>query len=254
MAFLDSDDAFFPEMTEFMVECMQNHNADIVTCSFYISYSDSKMKASEYDSIYSLTDGCISSNAALRLLMNDKISIGVWNKLYKKSLFKGLRFPEGYVYEDQIMTPFLLERAKKVAMLSQPLLLHRRNRPGSITATVSEQNVRDWLYAMKIKESFIMKHTPAVFDMQMSEHFEESLLRGIILQYTKLLSLSDISLKTKHIFENEIRNRGKNIRCYSLKTQAGYYLYRINPHLCYYTSQVYRAVLKSLRRLTHPHG
>lgn len=253
VAFLDPDDAFMPDMISQLVMNMIRTNTDIAACSYYLFYSSKMLALSTNCSVFNLDSRCITADTALRLMLSNKLNINVWNKLYRKRLFDGLRFSEGHVFEDQIITPFLLERANKVTMLSKPLLIHRVKRSGSITATICEQNTRDWLYAMKVKESFILKHTPAVFDMQKAEHFEELFFRDIILHYTRLLSLSDVSMKTKRAFTKEIRMRGQNSCRYSLKARGIYYLYEVNPHLCFYIWLGFGAALKSIRNLRSFH-
>ena len=42
------------------------------------------------------------------------MSIMVWNKVYKRSLFDNLRFAEGYIHEDVQITPMLLNRANRI--------------------------------------------------------------------------------------------------------------------------------------------
>lgn len=38
-----------------------------------------------------------------------------WNKLYEKSLFEGLTFPEGMTYEDFALVPQVMQRARMKA-------------------------------------------------------------------------------------------------------------------------------------------
>lgn len=47
------------------------------------------------------------------------MSIMVWNKIYRKSLFTDLRFAEGYIHEDIQITPILLHRAKRIGCLNK---------------------------------------------------------------------------------------------------------------------------------------
>lgn len=47
------------------------------------------------------------------------MSIMVWNKIYRRSLFDGLRFAEGYMHEDVQITPILLNRAERIGALNR---------------------------------------------------------------------------------------------------------------------------------------
>ena len=249
VSFLDPDDAFLPEMIELLVKNMIKLQADISACGFYTCRTAKRLSASRYESIVALKHGCVNSTEALRLMLDNQINIAVWNKLYRKNLFVNLRFPEGYVFEDQLTTPFLLERAKNIVMLKQPLLLHRIQRPGSITATFSEKNARDWLYATKKKAAFILKHTPSVFEPQQVTRYNESFFRGLLWHYARVLSFSTVTKETKRIFEQEITNRAKDIQKYSMKTKIVYWLYRIDPRLLYLSKRSYSAVRKTLKHM-----
>lgn len=77
------------------------------------------------------------------MMVDNKLNIAVRDKLYRKELFCGLRFPEGVVFEDKIITLILLERANRIVMISTPLILDRISRPSNITVTNSNRNVCD---------------------------------------------------------------------------------------------------------------
>lgn len=42
-----------------------------------------------------------------------KIKVHVWSGLYKKELFRDIKFPDGKVYEDNYVTPMILNKAEK---------------------------------------------------------------------------------------------------------------------------------------------
>ena len=48
-------------------------------------------------------------------------TVVVWNKLYKKELFKDIRFPLGKIHEDEFTTYKILYNSKKIVMTSKPL-------------------------------------------------------------------------------------------------------------------------------------
>ena len=251
VAFLDPDDAFLPDMIEHLLRAMLQTGADIAACSYYFCQTDGKMNPSHAKSSYRLDSGCVPKNKALNLMLDGRISINVWNKLYRRQIFDHLRFPDGHVFEDQIITPFLIDRAEHVVMRRQPLLLHRLNRPGSITASISEKNSLDWLYAAKIKENFVSTHTPAVFSHQKQAQYEDALFRLILWWYTRLLTFTAIREKTKRAFEHEIESRARNIGAYSAKSRATYYFYRLTPRLCFCTKQTCAAFKNHVKCLLH---
>lgn len=69
-----------------------------------------------------------------------------WNKIYRRELFKGIRFPEGKAFEDVYTLPLLLEHAQSVATTSQGLYYYCYNGSG-ITATAGTKELADLLEA-----------------------------------------------------------------------------------------------------------
>lgn len=57
-----------------------------------------------------------------------------WNKIYRRSLFDGIYFPKGEIFEDVIMLPKLLRQAQRVMTTSKGFYCYTFNKQG-ITAT-----------------------------------------------------------------------------------------------------------------------
>ena len=68
------------------------------------------------------------------MLMTDKILHNyAWDKLYKRSLFEGLHYPEGILYEDIAFTYKVMYRTQRVLVYALPKY-HYTVRPGSIVS------------------------------------------------------------------------------------------------------------------------
>lgn len=72
-----------------------------------------------------------------------------WNKVYRRELFSGIRFPEGKAFEDVFALPLVLERAQTVATTSQGTYYYCYNDKG-ITATAGSKELSDLLEAHKV--------------------------------------------------------------------------------------------------------
>lgn len=58
---------------------------------------------------------------AIRLLVKDDIVRNyLWDKLFKRELFDGLRFPQNTCFEDMAVMYRIFYRARKVVLKSQP--------------------------------------------------------------------------------------------------------------------------------------
>lgn len=69
-----------------------------------------------------------------------------WNKIFKASLFDGIRFPKGCVFEDAYIFPLLLQRANQVGNTNQGLYYYCNNDQG-ITAKAKGKELTDLLNA-----------------------------------------------------------------------------------------------------------
>ncbi len=137
LCFIDSDDYIDQYMLEKLYHTASEHNADITFCNYNDVY-DAEYLGRKYESM-EIKRGVISSVEAIGQL--DLVPfIVVWNKLYKKRVFKNIRYPEGYFYEDEIVIHRLYGECEKIAVIPDRLYFYRHHN-GSITDT-TEKNIR----------------------------------------------------------------------------------------------------------------
>lgn len=84
----------------------------------------------------------------------------VWNKIFRRTLFDGVRFPEGKVFEDAYILPHLLNRSRKARTTGKGSYLYHFN-PNGITATADGHKLAQLLEAhltsnMPIDDRFYM--------------------------------------------------------------------------------------------------
>ena len=183
VSFLDSDDAYYPEFIETMMTAMIRENAEIVTCKNSIRRTTGKMTGSRDEKIYPLIQPGVYGRAeTLRALADDQINHSVWNKLYRKELWSGIRFPEGSVYEDIAITYQLIDRSRKICVLDLPLYMYRK-RPGSICGTKTSKNITDYFNSRSRFEQFIEDNIPEIFTEKQLKRFRRTGLRRRILRY-----------------------------------------------------------------------
>lgn len=121
IAFVDGDDAVSPAF----IEGLLGMDADVAQCAFCAS-------ATSLQSMPTITEALTPHDALERLQVDNAGTYTVvWNKLYRRCLFEGLRFPEGKQHEDEFITYRLLWAARSICVTSSPLYFYRQ-RPGSI--------------------------------------------------------------------------------------------------------------------------
>ena len=170
VAFLDPDDAYRPEMLGRMLRAAQRDDADMVICSFDKVKTVGRLEDTPPCSSCRYNDALLTARGVLNLRASLQASSAVWHRLYKRSLWDGLRFTEGRVYEDVLICCALFERCRRVRTMAERLYLYRK-RPDSISGSLSLSNFRDRLFALETLEEYVRAHTP--------EYFEEGALRAL---------------------------------------------------------------------------
>ena len=110
--FVDSDDKIHPQMIEIMLEEMKNNNAEICVGS----YRRIRLIDEQFQNINPYETKIISKNSAFMNFYSEKEEqfVTAWGKLYKRKLFKEIRFPFGKLYEDTYVTFMLYDIANKI--------------------------------------------------------------------------------------------------------------------------------------------
>ncbi|MDQ0735509.1 glycosyltransferase family 2 protein [Arthrobacter agilis] len=127
VVFLDADDELLPDYLEVLTGAC-DPEADIVVCGHVVAVEGSEERPRS-----SRGSGRMAGTAALRLALADRITPFPWDKLYRRSLFDGIRYPEGLKrFEDMVMNLSLYPRARHVVVLERPLYRYRIS-AGSLT-------------------------------------------------------------------------------------------------------------------------
>ena len=94
--FVDSDDYIDGDMYSFLYDLMVGYDADISVCGFY--FEENRKNHSRTRLNVPHTYG---RDESLALIVKDRLLMNyMWDKLYRRELFDGLRFEEGVIFED----------------------------------------------------------------------------------------------------------------------------------------------------------
>lgn len=211
VAFLDSDDAFTPEMIEKMLGAIIRNQAAAAVCGYFAYYTDQSMSASNVRKVRNayFDEECVLSSAeALNLMFVGKVSWAVWNKLYRHTVWDTVRFPEGDNYEDMRIMCRIIEQCDHIVTVPEIYILYRQ-RTGSITKTQSEKNLRDYLLAVHTVENYIQAQYPEKIPTDSLRPFQEQHARALSDQYARLLLHSHSSTALEEV-RKEILTYWKN--------------------------------------------
>lgn len=243
VVFLDPDDAYHPDYVKVMMDAMIREQTDLVICRFTIHYTTGRMTfRSNKKTTPLIASGIYDRVSALRAWADCKINSAVWNKLYSRKLWKKIRFPDGYVYEDDDTSYRIIDLCRTVYVTEQPLYLHRQ-RPESITGTASWKNISDFFRAHAHAISFIEANTPGIFTTEQLGKKRQSYLSGLISLYLRCYG------KTKddtELLDEDLRKmiieKGKEtgIETTGFRTRAAYWMLCVCPNLLRIIYPLYR--------------
>ena len=202
VCFLDSDDALEPEFVELLLESLMKEKADISVCRYTIHGTDGRMqdsrerKRKKHAEYPSLEQGSYSRVEALRALVEFRLNSSVWNKLYRESLWDKIRFPEGHNYEDLDTVYKVLDICTSVFITDRCLYLYRE-RPGSITHTLTKKNRDDWEAAYFHLQEYVVWHTREIFSDTNADCIRLIRLNGLMVDYANATAGQDVRNELK---------------------------------------------------------
>lgn len=123
---VDSDDILCEGAIEGLLDTALLYDCDLVEGGAYYLKENSMSVMHRYDSD--------------RWVQNpyEEIHGHAWGKLYKRELFENLCFPEGYWYEDSVLSFLMFSLAKKTCVSKQMAYAYRINESGIVKTSVGK--------------------------------------------------------------------------------------------------------------------
>ncbi len=140
ICFVDSDDYMAQDIFEKLLSAVEENGCELAICGHYTE-RDGKITIEEPAVDKTIV---LDTDKAIEKLIEDTvINNYVWDKIYKKSLFDNLRFPEGRAYEDMAIQHKLFARANKICRIPECLYYYQK-RSGSISDHFTDD--RKWYH------------------------------------------------------------------------------------------------------------
>ena len=161
IGFVDSYDWIEPDMYERLLKIAQKEEADIVCCAFrYIKKEETIDCADDsyhifhgkemLESYISGSNGCLMSPA-------------VWNRLFRRELFEGIRFTEGRMFEDKEISCRTLARIKKGVYFNHAFYNYRDNKNSVSNSAITENYVSDFVCMYRLQEKIVERYLTREF-------------------------------------------------------------------------------------------
>jgi len=164
LAFLDSDDAFEPQMLEKLHAAVLESGADSAACGHYKVYPDGSREVEAAPMAAGVYDGPQIMDGIVRPLLRDRVEGDrllngfIWRFCYDMCIVKenGLRFSGAYL-EDEV---FLIEYfclSKRLAVIDEPLYCYLQN-PESVTRKYMPDFLRTFRHSLDMKNRLVEKY------------------------------------------------------------------------------------------------
>lgn len=208
IGFVDSDDSLSPQMYESLLTAMLDADADISLCNYL--FVDEAGNRSRDD--LGLQDEVVSGKERILKKLDDA---GNWhwviacNKLYRRELFDGLRYPVGKLHEDEFIIHEILLRCQRAAAISDAHYYYHQH-AGSITGSAFTIRRLDGAEAQFARAAALISHgMPAA-----SAYYACSAGLMIMQKGFEWLDRRDPAYKARyHVLTNQFREvAGKLIR------------------------------------------
>lgn len=171
--FVDSDDFIHPDTLQLLIAACDKHRTDICIAGFARTNGDapvvqeSALEAVLYD----------PKEYFIRYNVNAVIACG---KLYRKSLFEGIRYPIGKLHEDEFTTHKLLFQCSSVSVISAPLYGYYVNDSGIMGSPWSPRRM-DAMDAFKERIVFF----EGLGDAELRDHAVRCLANNVAGQFVQ---------------------------------------------------------------------
>lgn len=195
IGFVDSDDWIETNMYERLLEKLEYNKGDISICGRYIDFIDKKnivYKKQDTEKILNRKEALIELNSF------SFFDMSACDKLYKKELFREIRFPVGKKCEDYYTMFKIFDKADKIICFSEPLY-HYFQRDNSISRNIKLDTA--FIDASKMQlEFFKEKYNDIIFVAETAVAF------AYISNYNKAIKYN-IKISDKDSYKEEVKKR-----------------------------------------------
>ena len=150
VAFIDGDDYIDKNFARKLYLTAQKGKYDIVCCNYYMAYDNKKKNYVHYDNIFEN----INQYKFLELLLQQKITHSLWNKLYRRSIINMKDICTSNVGEDLALNVSIALSKPKVKMIKEA-----------------------YYYYYQRNSSIMKKPNLNIFDIDISLNYIEELLK-----------------------------------------------------------------------------
>ncbi|MEG0289980.1 MAG: glycosyltransferase [Erysipelotrichaceae bacterium] len=148
LCFVDSDDCIDKDYLKNMIESMERNKSDLCICGVNYVNEKTGMISSERNHY---TKNPTDPKKDKQVILN---RAALWDKLYRRSLFEGVKFVEGKWYEDLRVVPILIAKANSVTFVDEPLYFYLVRNGSIMNNEQVEKNIENLEAFNELIDSF----------------------------------------------------------------------------------------------------
>lgn len=151
LAFLDSDDWIHKDYFKLLYDAVQTNGAQISMCNA-VRTEDATYSFEENTNII-----CEAKTPEELWCKDRTLCVVPWGKLFDKTLFKNIRFPEGVIQEDEAVSYLVLFGTKKISFFEDDLYVYFQT-PSSVMRDVWSPKFLSGLDSLEKQVEFFKKN------------------------------------------------------------------------------------------------
>lgn len=223
IVFVDSDDYIALDMIEFLYNSLESNEADISTCLYQNFYDGEDVLESDDNISYV----CSNTEALEKMLYQQDCTTSAWGKLYKTSLFDGIRYPKGKICEDLDTTYLLFSKANKIVINTAKKYFYLQRETSIINSEFNPKRM-DALKFAKNETDYIIKNHLEIFKSAVNREFMEAIFILSSMASLKgnkkyIRMISDTIKETRKVVLFDSKSR-KLYRLYALISYFGIHI------------------------------
>lgn len=225
IGFVDSDDYIKCDMYEILYNNLKETESDISACGYFVFKDDlPKFDDKSRIKIYSKDD-------ALKDIITDgALTNFLWNKLFKKEIFKNIKFPKGKIYEDMYVMPKIICNTYKICFDSKKMYGYYKRMDSHVNSFTKEK-CENYLDFSNECFNYLSKHKSVEKYLKNYRCFYiySAFLQASKSRCKKIIN-SKFMDKYYDIYRNDFKYLNKKV---SLKRKILFYVLYINKNLFY---------------------
>lgn len=227
LCFVDSDDYIEKYYIQQLYKAIKDNNTKISQCAINIVDDNLKKINNKGYSHSFITNG---KKLIIDTFNNEEIgNIVLWNKMYERSLFNNIQFPNGKNYEDEFITYKILYKENRISIIPDKLYNYRKH-INSITNSKYTLKNLEGLEALIEKINFFKKNNEIfLYIMTINEFLEFTRQNYIcLIKYVSNSTSYQKKLIQKYKEYYKIIQHNKQI---PIKSKIKNIIFYINPKL-----------------------